>query len=73
MNNDLVGLAMDRAVKSFGGDGIFNAAGFSNELMRLANLKGSIDGHLVRAILTGRADVMVLHGGAHYQRITKVS
>lgn len=68
--NDLVALAIDRAVDRFGGtDGIFNAAGFGIALMQLAGLKGVIDGHLARAILTGRTDVAVLAGGAHFRRV----
>lgn len=71
MRNDLVRLAIDRAVDCFGnrGDGLFNAAGFGIELMGLANLKGSVDGHLVRAILTGRDDVAIEPDGSHYRRI----
>ena len=62
MRNDLVRLAMERAVGAFGGggDNVFNGAGFSLEMMRLAGLDGVIDGHLVRAILTGRDDVEIL-------------
>jgi hypothetical protein len=59
MSNDLVALAMERAVQRFGGSrGTFNAACFSSEMMKLAGLNGCIDGHLVRAILAGRDDVM---------------
>jgi hypothetical protein len=71
MCNDLVRLAIDRAVKRFGdkGDGLFSAAGFSVELIGLADLRGSVDGHLVRVILTGRADVSPEPDGAHYRRV----
>lgn len=70
MTNDVVRLAIDRAVKRFGdkGDGLFNAAGFGIELMKLAGLNGSVDGLLVRAMLTGRPDVMPEPDGAHYRR-----
>ena len=66
--NDLIHLAMRRAVASFGahGDGIFNSAQFSLALMRLAQLKGTIDGNLVEVILYGRDDVVQLAGGAHW-------
>lgn len=69
--NDVVALAMDRAVQSFGnrGDGAFNAAGFGQALMQIAGLNGVVDGLLVRAILTGRPDVEVLKGGAHFRRV----
>lgn len=69
---DLVHLAMRRAVEKFGGnEKVFNGAGFGVELMRLANLQGGIDGHLVEAILCGREDVRQLSGGAHYLLIEK--
>lgn len=62
--NDLILLAMERAVKSFGGtDKVFNACGFSNALTKLANINGVIDGEIVRVILSGRSDVKVLSGG----------
>lgn len=56
---DVVWLAMHQAVDAYGGDntGVFNAAGFSLCLMRIAGLRGVIDGILVRAILGGRTDV----------------
>jgi len=67
---DTVWLAMHQAVEDFGGEeeGIFNAAGFGAALMRIAGLKGVIDGHLVRAILSGRTDVEILKpGDAHFR------
>lgn len=69
--NDLVRLAIDRAVRDFGdkGDGLFNAAGFGLRLGQLAGIKGGIDGHVVRAILTGRPDVAPESDGAHYRRL----
>jgi len=45
MSNDLIRLAMERAV----------AAG------------AALDGHVVRAMLTGRGDVEPLKGGSHYR------
>jgi hypothetical protein len=65
---DPIGVAMDMAVERFGdkGDGMFNAAGFGLSLMQVAGLSGGIDGHLVRAILKGRRDV-VWRGDAHFQ------
>ena len=65
-------LAIDRAVVQFGGqaDGLFHAAGFGIELMKLADLKGVVDGHLVRVILAGRPDVQPEKDGSHYRRIT---
>lgn len=68
--NDVIRLAMERAAARFGGaDGMFNGAGFSSALMRLANLSGVIDGQLVRTMLTGRSDVIPL-GGGHYRMVT---
>jgi len=67
---DVVWLAMHQAVEAYGGeaDGTFNAAGFSSCLMRIAGLKGVIDGNLVKAILAGRSDVEMLKpGDAHYK------
>jgi hypothetical protein len=67
---DAVWLAMHQAVGAYGGeaDGVFNAAGFSSCLMRIAGLKGVIDGILVSAILAGRTDVEALDsGGSHYR------
>lgn len=69
---DVVRVAMRRAVESFGGkDKVFNGAGFGVQLMKLANLQGSIDGNLVEAILCGRTDVEQLSGGSHYRLIEK--
>lgn len=72
MSNDLIRLAMERAVRRFGerGDDIFNAAGFSKAMMDLAGLRGVIDGHLVRAMLAGRADV-IPHGDAHFTLVRR--
>lgn len=67
--NDLIRLAMERAVGRFGdrGDGLFNSAGFSQEFAKLAGVRGMLDGLEVRAMLTGRQDVEPLAGGAHWQ------
>ena len=72
--NDLVNLAMRRAVVKFGGkNNVFNAAGFGVELMKLAGLQGVLDGDLVEAILCGRDDVIQLSGGAHYMLIVNLA
>jgi hypothetical protein len=74
--NDLVGLAMERAAREHGGrearesgrlSHTFNAANFSNAMMKLAGLEGAMDGELVRAVLCGRQDVEVLSGGSHFR------
>jgi len=72
MANDMVRLAIDRAVKQFGdkGDGIFHAAGFGSALHELAGVTGSMDGLVVRTVLTGRDDVEILPGGNHYRRLS---
>lgn len=71
--NDLVRLAIDRAVTSWGGTGatenIFTAAGFSSAIMKLAGVTGALDGLVVRVILAGRADVEPRPDGCHYRRI----
>jgi hypothetical protein len=68
MPYDLIHLAMRDAARRFGGtDGVFNAAGFGIAMMHMAGLNGGMDGHLVRAVLCGRHDVAILHGGAHFR------
>lgn len=68
--NDLIRLAIDRACESMGGrDGLFSAAGFSIEMVKLAGVSNQIDGLVVRAILTGRDDVEPQENGCHYIRI----
>ena len=69
MSNDLIRLAMERAVRVYdhrGGKKIFNAAGFAGEFAKLAGVSTRVDGLIVRAMLTGRSDVVPLAGGAHY-------
>ena len=70
--NDLIRLAMEHAVRDFGdkGDGIFNAAGLSDAICKLAGVRGALDGKVVRAILTGRPDVELLKGGCHYRMLS---
>lgn len=67
--NDLIRLAMERAVDRFGGrgDNLFNGAGFSQEFCALAKVNACLDGHIVRAMLTGRPDVEPMWGGSHYK------
>ncbi len=70
--NDLIRLAMEQAAMSFGRggnepDGLFSAAGFSEAMMRLAGLNGTIDGLLVRVILAGRPDVDPGPDQCHYR------
>ena len=65
--NDLIYWICEEATKRFGGnDDLFNAAGFSQELCKIAGVRGEIDGRIVRALLTGRPDIMPLQGG-HYK------
>jgi len=74
--NDLIRLAIERAVCRYGsagtGDGVFTSACFSNEFTPLAGVKTQLDGRIVRAMLTGRDDVEVLHGGAHFRMLTSL-
>jgi hypothetical protein len=67
--NDLVALAIHRACEKFGSRDVFNGACFSHAFCAIAGIRGPIDGYLVRAILTGRTDVVPMEGGAHYRRI----
>jgi len=70
MHFDLIYLAMFRACRDFDrSDKVFNGAGFSHQLCKLAGVKGPIDGHLVKAILCGRVDVEILSGGSHYRLV----
>lgn len=66
---------IDDAIKSFGGpdDGVFNAAGFGSAFASRCNLKNSLDGIVVNAILTGYPGIKHLPGGSHYQRVTAPS
>lgn len=62
---DLVGAAAQEAARRFGGeDGVFSAAGFSTEMRE--HCAQTLDGKMVRAILSGRSDV-IPHGPAHYR------
>ncbi len=68
--NDLIRLAASRACDSFGGnDGTFNAAGFSQEFIKMSPTSNQIDGHIVRMMLTGRPDIQVLKGDAHFRLV----
>lgn len=57
MCNDLVRLAMERACESYGSPLVFNLANLSEQISKLAGVKGPIDGEVLRVILAGRADV----------------
>lgn len=57
------------AVKRYGGeDCIFNAANFGLALMEKIGLRGSLDGLIVKAILEGRPDVVMM-GGSYYRQV----
>ena len=73
MKFDCVRLAMIQAAEAFKDNeasgfnsGLFNSAGFSQALCRIAGVNSQIDGHLVRAILCGRDDVRECRGGCHW-------
>lgn len=69
--NDLIRLAAKRAAEDYGGnDGTFNAAGFSNELLKFSPTVTPIDGFIVEVILTGRPDIMPT-GGNHYRLLSE--
>lgn len=70
MTEDLIRKAMERSAAAFGGnDGTFSAAGFGFVFKTLAGLvKEGLDGNIVRAMLSGRKDVIQLHpGNAHFR------
>ena len=67
MNNDLVRLACERAVDRFGTGDTFNSANFAAVFSELAGVQERLDGRYVRALLTGRPDVEVLNGNAHFR------
>jgi hypothetical protein len=70
--NDVIRMAIDRACVSMGGnDGLFSAAGFANAILEIARSSGTIDGKVIRVILTGRPDVMPAKDGSHYWAILK--
>jgi len=67
--SDLVHLAIERAVRAYNGDSvgvIFNNAGFAQEFAKLAGINTPPDGNIIRAILSGRDDIIEL-GKSHYQ------
>lgn len=67
--NDLIELAIDRAIEKFAGsDQTFNAACLSLSLREISCVDQLLDGKIVRAILTGRSNIKVLPGD-HYRRV----
>ena len=68
-----VGRALDENKKETTCILMFNGAGFSHQICKLAGVEGPIDGHLVKAILCGRVDVEILSGGSHYRLIESKS
>lgn len=66
--NDLIHLAIERACTNFEPGGtMFNAAGFSHEFCKIAQVRGPIDGIVVRCMLYGRTDVVFQQNSdAHY-------
>lgn len=70
--NDLIRLACERAAQRFGdkGDGLFCSANFSLAFADLAGVNGTIDGKIVRAMLTGRRDVRILRG-SHFRLLAR--
>ena len=70
MNNDLIRLACERACDRFGAADTFNGSSFAAVFAELSGCEGRIDGKYVRAILTGRPDVEVLHGSSHFRLLS---
>lgn len=69
--NDMIHYAIMIACRLYGGekDCMFSNACLSAAIMKMIGHKGVIDGGIIRAILTGRTDVIALKGGSHYQMV----
>ncbi len=64
---DVIRLACEQAADDYGhGKRVFNAACFSQALERISGCKQLLDGKMVRAILSGRSDI-IHTGGYHYR------
>ncbi len=70
MANDLIRLACEQAAREFGVGDTFNGANFAAVFARMAALEGRLDGNYVRAILTGRQDIEILHGSSHFRLLS---
>lgn len=71
MPNDLIRLAAERAVENYGAnDGTFNAAGYSQELVKFSPTTEQVDGFIVQVMLAGRIDIQPLHSN-HYRLLTE--
>lgn len=69
MPNDMIRLLIEKIAEYDQSKGmlIFTAAQLSGEILRASNIiNASIDGHIIRTILCGRADVTVL-GSGYYE------
>ncbi|MHA2163503.1 MAG: hypothetical protein ACXABF_13865 [Candidatus Thorarchaeota archaeon] len=68
--NDMIHYMALRAIERFGHEGeknVFNAACFSQAMIDVTGVKVVTDGRVVRALLTGRADIEIMSGGSHYK------
>ena len=70
MGNDLIRLACEQATRRFGVADTFNGACFAAVFAAMAGLESRLDGNYVRAMLTGRPDVEILAGSAHYRLLS---
>jgi hypothetical protein len=70
--NDLLQLCIERACYYEPKEKmhVFTAACLSEHLMKSSNLIGTIDGQLIRTILTGRPNIVVL--GSGYYGLTTI-
>lgn len=67
MNNDMLHFAMMRACRVYGSKDMFTNATLSHALKKISGVKRLLDGEMVRTLLVGRTDVVVLSGGCHYR------
>ena len=69
---DLVHRSIRDACELFEPGGtVFNAAGFSKAFCDIAEIKGPLDGIVVRTMLQGRSDVMFhTNSDSHYSKAT---
>lgn len=65
MTNDLIQRCIEQICEHDKERGLhtFTAAQLSNRLMEVSRLSGVIDGQLIRTILTGRRNIIVLGSG----------
>lgn len=70
---DMIRVVAEGAVRSFGpkkSDGIFQASNFACAFREVTGIQVTLDGQVVRAMLSGRRDIVPLAGGATYRLVS---